>query len=118
MVDDEQTILFAMREYLKAFDYQVDCVTEREQAQRSIEQGAYQAVVLDLRLTGMDGKEGLEMVSFIRERSPSTRIVVLTAYGSPEVETEAMIRGADLFLHKPTRMQEVNEKLLSLISPN
>lgn len=115
VVDDEQIILFAIREYLKALGYKIDCAADMEAAQALISDISYRAVLVDLRLAGVDGVEGLEVVSFIRAKSPMTRIIVLTAYGSPEIEQEALRRGADLFLHKPVPMQDISQKLLSLL---
>jgi ActR/RegA family two-component response regulator len=44
---------------------------------------------------------GLHIVRMVHERSPETRIVILTAYGSSEIEDEARLLGADAFLRKP-----------------
>jgi len=44
---------------------------------------AYAVVLADLRLGGTGGSEGLRLARRIRERDPATRIVILTAYGSP-----------------------------------
>jgi ActR/RegA family two-component response regulator len=52
-------------------------------------------------------EDGLEVVSAVRERNAAARIVVLTAYGTPDVEGEARRRGADAFLHKPKLLREV-----------
>jgi hypothetical protein len=41
--------------------------------------------------------EGLHIVRLVHERSPETRIVILTAYGSSEIEDEARLLGADAF---------------------
>ena len=116
LVDDDELILFAMKEYLKPFGYQIDCAREKEEAQAMIANISYRAVLVDVRLTGLDGIEGLEVISFVKERSPWTRIIVLTGYGSPEIETDAMQHGADVFLHKPMRMREVSEILQGLLT--
>jgi len=109
VVDDEEPILFAMREYFTSLGFQVDCVREIEPAQALLAEERYQVVIADLRLAGSGGREGLELVSYVRRRHPGTAIVVLTAYGSPEVESEARSRGIDAFLHKPSPLREVAE---------
>ncbi|HEX3253302.1 MAG TPA: response regulator, partial [Pyrinomonadaceae bacterium] len=51
----------------------------------------------------------------IREHNPQTRIIILTAYGSPEVEDEARRCGADAFLRKPKPLSQVAQVVQGLI---
>jgi DNA-binding response OmpR family regulator len=111
VVDDEDSILFSMKEYLTARGFQVDCAQEMEEAEALLANIHYSAVLMDLRLTGTNGTEGLEIVRYIHERCPWTRIVLLTAYGSSEIEMEARRRGADAFLHKPMPLYRVEQVL-------
>ncbi len=67
------------------------------------------------RLTGIHGTEGLNIVSYARERCPWTRIIVLTAYGSPDIEKEAYRLGADSFLHKPIPLPDVAQIVFGLV---
>lgn len=115
IVDDEESILFAMREYFMAHGCQVDCAADRAQAEELLTHGRYAVVIADLRLTGSQSCEGLEIVSFVHERWPATRTVVLTAYGSPELEREARKRGVDAFLHKPKPLAEVAHVVFELL---
>ncbi|MEA2600717.1 MAG: hypothetical protein QOF89_1709 [Acidobacteriota bacterium] len=101
VVDDEESILSAIREYFGPLGYEVDCARELEEAEALLAHVRYALLIADLRLTGSQSAEGLELVRFARERSPWTRIILLTGYGSVEVETEALGRGVDAFLQKP-----------------
>jgi DNA-binding response OmpR family regulator len=107
VVDDESAILFAMDEYFSARGYEVDCARGLEEAGARLQASRYEAVIADLRLTGSGGTEGLEVVERVRSHHPSTRVIILTAFGSPEVEREARRRGADAFLHKPVPLPEL-----------
>ncbi|MBZ5541930.1 MAG: response regulator [Acidobacteriia bacterium] len=106
-MDDQDVILFAMREYFTLLGYEVECTNELEQAVTLIGQRTYSLVIADLRLTGSRGAEGLEIVRALRGKSPSARVIMLTAYGSPEVEAEAKRCGVDAFLHKPQPLADV-----------
>ena len=55
------------------------------------------------------------MIQLAHECSPKTRIVVLTAYGSSDVETEAKASGADAFLRKPQPLSQVAQVVRGLI---
>ena len=96
-----------MREYFAMKGYAVDCARETSEAEALLSAGDYDLAILDLRLSGTPGAEGLELIESVRARSPRTRIILLTAYGSREIEAEALRRGADAFLHKPKPLAEV-----------
>lgn len=101
IVDDEEPILFAISEYFETLGYEVDCARELEEAEALLSHVHYRLLIADLRLSGIHSNEGLELIRFARERSPWTRIIVLTGYGSPDLEVDALARGVDAFLHKP-----------------
>ncbi|MGA7614693.1 MAG: response regulator [Thermoanaerobaculia bacterium] len=107
IVDDEALIALAMRRYFEVLGYDVDCAQELEEAQALLANYTYDLVIADLRLTGIGGVEGLQIVSDIHQKCPSTRVILLTAYGTPEIEKESYNRGADAFLHKPAAMMEI-----------
>ena len=115
IVDDEEPILFAMREYFATKGFSVDCAREVAEAQALLHENAYAVAILDLRLSGTHGAEGLDLVASVRAQSPRTRIILLTAYGSREIEAEARRLGADAFLHKPKPLAEVAQIASGLI---
>ena len=117
IVDDEESILFAMGQYIMAHGCTVDTASELEEAQAMLTSIRYHLVVADLRLSGIHGSEGLDLVRMVRECCPHTRVIVLTAYGSPELQHEAMRRGADAVLHKSMPLAEVAEHAIRLIGP-
>lgn len=115
VVDDEETILFAMEQYITAQGCDVDTARELEEAQALLENIRYHLVVADLRLSGIHSTEGLDLVSMVRECCPKTRVIVLTAYGSAEMEHEALRRGADLVLHKSMPFAEVAQAAMRVL---
>lgn len=117
VVDDEEPILEAARDYLTAHGYSVDTAREREEAEALIARNRYALMIADMRLTGAHGREGLELIAYLRECSPLARAIVLTAYGSLELEREARRRGADAFLEKPVPLSELASEALRLLGP-
>ncbi|MGH7703685.1 MAG: response regulator [Gemmatimonadales bacterium] len=115
VVDDEESILFAMEEYFTLSGCIVDCAREVEEAQALLCNIRYHLVLTDLRLSGIHTADGLDLVSMIRECCPDTRVIVLTAYGSPEIEQEARRRGADAFLHKSMPLSEVAQVAMRVV---
>jgi two-component system, response regulator RegA len=115
LVDDEPSIRAAMASYFRAIGYRVDVAGEREEAEALVTRVDYNAILLDIRMTAAHGADGLEVVAHARARCPSARIIVLTAYGSPALQAEAMARGADAFLHKPSPLPDIAQLLVSLL---
>ncbi len=107
IVDDEDLIVLAMRRYFERLGYAVDSAYELEEAQALLSAYRYDLVIADLRLTGIGGVEGLQIVSDVHRHCADTRVILLSAFGTPEIERESYNRGADAFLHKPKAMMEI-----------
>jgi two-component system, NtrC family, response regulator PilR len=106
IVDDDEHLVKAYREYLAWNGYRVDSALELEEAQTLLAHFSYAVVITDLRLSKL-AFGGLELVKHVHENSPQTNIIVLTAYGWPELKAEAASSGADAFLRKPTALKEI-----------
>jgi DNA-binding NtrC family response regulator len=115
IVDDEELIVLAMRKYFEGLGYSIDSAQELEEAQALLANRRYDLVIADLRLTGIGGVEGLQIVSDIHQRCADTRVILLSAYGTPEIERESYNRGADAFLHKPKSMMEIASVAVNLL---
>ena len=115
VVDGEESICFSMKEYFTLQGYKVDTALELEEAEELVKATDYHVVIQDLRLGPAQKPDGLEMIKFIRGQNPHTRIIVLTAYGSAEMEKEALGCGADAFLRKPKPLSHVAQVVQGLI---
>jgi two-component system response regulator (stage 0 sporulation protein F) len=115
IVDDEELIVAAMRRYFEGLGYAIDSAHELEEAQALLATRRYDLVIADLRLTGIGGVEGLQIVSDIHQRYSDTRVILLSAFGTPEIERESYNRGADAFLHKPKSMMEIANVAVTLL---
>lgn len=115
VVDDERAILLAIKSYFSHHGYSVDCAQELEEAEALMANLHYDVVIADLRLTGFHGTEGLEIVRSVRERYPRTRVILLTAYGSPEIEDAAARYGVSSFLQKPQPLAELAQVVFGVV---
>jgi two-component system response regulator PilR (NtrC family) len=115
IVDDEESITFAVRRYFLTRGFQVDCARELEEAEALLVNRRYDVVIADLRLSGVHGAEGLEVVKYVREHCPWARTILLTAYGSPAVEQEALSRGVDAVIRKPKPLPDLAQVVLGLL---
>jgi DNA-binding NtrC family response regulator len=115
VVDDEESICFSMKEYFSHNGFIVDTASDVEEAERLIAQGSYKVIIQDLRMGPSRDHDGLRIVRMVHSRNPETRIVILTAYGSSEIEDEARLLGADAFLRKPQPLSQVAQVVRGLI---
>ena len=115
VVDDEESICFSMKEYFSHNGFNVDTARDIEEAERLISRSTYKVIIQDLRMGPTMDHDGLHIVRLAHERSPDTRIVILTAYGSAEIEDEARRSGADAFLRKPQPLSQVAQVVRGLI---
>ena len=107
IVDDEAAIRFALAEYFRGIGWSVDSAAEKEEAEALLSCTAYAVVIADLRLTGVHGIEGLDIVQWSRHLRPETRVVLLTGNATTEIEAEALRLGADAFLQKPLPLPQL-----------
>jgi two-component system nitrogen regulation response regulator GlnG len=98
IVDDEASICWAFREFLSDEGHHVDVAASAEEGLKLAEAGPPDAVVLDVRLPGLDG---LSAITEFRSRVGPVPIVVITAFGSLDTAVRAMEGGAFDYLAKP-----------------
>ena len=101
IVDDEETMLFALQELLESPDTVVDGVSTKDEAMELLRKRHYAAVVADLRLSGIDDRDGFAIVREAKRLDPSTTTVIVTAYGGIDARVEASRLKIDYYLEKP-----------------
>lgn len=106
LIDDEESLHFAFHEFLRARGHAADSARSAEEAFERLSSHRYDAVVVDLRLSGFDDTDGLRVVARARRDHPETRIVVLSACGA-DLEPAALSAGADRFLQKPQPLSRI-----------
>ena len=117
VVDDQESICLAMKDYLEHRGHHVDCASQLSEAEALLSTGRYAVVIADLRLSASEPAGGLRLLRRVRESSPRTRTVLLTAYGSPQAEAEARRLGVDAFLAKEEGLREVASVVRGLLAP-
>ena len=107
IADDEEAIVFAMKEYFETQGYGVDVARSKDEALALLAVARYDVVIADLRMSPAGPADGLGLAAAVKRLAPETRTVILTAYGSPEAREQARRVGVDAFLHKPERLKDV-----------
>lgn len=101
VVDDETTFLMAIRKILEGPTLHVDVADNYTAAIDLIRKLDFDFVITDIRLTDVINAEGLDILRYIKQHNPETKVIILTGYGSPEIMEKAYSLGASLYLEKP-----------------
>ena len=117
IVDDEPTILLTLSHALKKDGIEVMLSRKIESAEEALNRYIFDLVIADIRMSGMYGIEGLELCSYIKEKSPKTEVIIMTAYGSDEMKEEAYKRGAYQYYEKPINIDDLLKKCAALGIP-
>ena len=113
VVDDEPLIRDTLAEYLGQEGFAVAACASGEEALELAGGRRFDVVLCDVQLPGMDG---LELLDRLRQLSPETSVLLITAYATVENAVEAFQRGAHDYLMKPILHDEVLAKLQRLLS--
>lgn len=116
VVDDEVSIVFALREVLIMHGWVVDCAAGPIDSQRLVSKTAYDVLITDLHLTPQREGEGMQLLRFVRSVSPRTRTIMLTAYANARIEAEAREHGVDRFFTKPIDLVRLTDEIESLLN--
>ena len=109
IVEDEAVVRESVRDWLTEDGYDVECVATGEEALERIKKEAFGVIVLDLRLPGIDG---LQVYEHVKEVTPETKGVIITAYPSKETLEKAKRLGLLDYLPKPFKVEDL-EKIIS-----
>jgi two-component system response regulator AtoC len=103
IAEDDEDLAFVLREALIRNQYEVEIAPTAGALLERLRAGAYDLVLLDVKLPDMDGLDALPRC---RELAPETPIIVMTAHGTRQIAMEAITRGAYDFFTKPLKMAE------------
>ena len=97
IVDDESEMRVALETTLKREKFQLICAEDGKQALDKMEDDDFDLILTDVRMPKVNG---LELLRAVKERSPKTQVVMMTAYGTIDNAVEAMKEGAFDYLIK------------------
>jgi two-component system OmpR family response regulator len=112
VAEDEAALAGQLSGALDGAGYAVDAATDGERADFLVQTESYDAIVLDLGLPRVDG---LTLLRQWREAGIAVPVLVLTARGSWHEKVQGIDGGADDYVGKPFRMEEVVARVRALI---
>jgi two-component system, NtrC family, response regulator AtoC len=104
LAEDDEIIRISVSDRLRQFDWHVDEVKNGLDGVRMLEKHDYHLVISDIRMPGMDG---LKLLGKVKEHSPETDIIIMTAYGSVNDALDCLRQGASDYILKPFDMDDL-----------
>ncbi len=108
LIDDEQDFLDIMSERMKNRDIDVTTASSAKDAFSLVENGSYDAIILDLQMPEMDGMQALERLKAL---NPNLQVILLTGHATVEKGVQAIKLGATDVMEKPANIQLLVEKI-------
>jgi diguanylate cyclase (GGDEF)-like protein len=103
IVDDDDAVRDSIDEFLTLMDFKTYTAESAEQALALLEKSPVEVVITDIMMNGMNG---LEMTQIIKDRFEAD-VIVITGYTGDYSYEEAIHKGADDFVFKPVRFEEL-----------
>lgn len=104
IVEDEEILRVSLKDDLLDVGYQVTDFENPIEALKNLEKKNFDILISDIRLPEMNG---LELLSKVKAVSPSTFVIMMTAFGSVETAVDAMKKGAYDYITKPFDKEEL-----------
>lgn len=114
IVDDEETLTWSMaRSLSKDKDkYEVIIANNGKEALNLLKKNKIDLVISDIRMPDING---LDLLVKIKKEFPQTRVIIMTAYGSSDVQKEANRRGSLYYVEKPFEISDIRKIIIDLI---
>jgi DNA-binding NtrC family response regulator len=112
VIDDDDAMRKVLRDFLQRDGHRVVEAANGEAAVSIVEVESVDVVILDKEMPGMNG---MDVLSFLHRRFPSTPVILITAFGGPHVAEESFRRGAVEYIEKPFRLSNVVDRVQKLI---
>ena len=104
LAEDDEIMRITIQDRLEKNRWHVDAVANGREAADRLKKENYHLVISDIRMPGLDG---WQLLKFVRQNSPFTDIIMMTAYGSVDDAIESLKKGAADYILKPFNMDDL-----------
>jgi DNA-binding NtrC family response regulator len=104
VLDDEPIVIKSLKIALRKIGCVVEIFQDPELALSRLEEKSFDIVVTDVVMGDIDG---IQILEHVMERSPKTKVIIMTAFAMMEMARKAMDRGAFDFIAKPFDTEEI-----------
>lgn len=116
VVDDDKTVRNAITEYLAGLGYQTDTAEDAKTAVARMKSDMYDIVVMEVNLPRFSGGySGLFLLSYIHNRYPMIKTIVVTGDATIETGLESIRMGASYWMTKPFSLVNLRNRISDII---
>jgi DNA-binding NtrC family response regulator len=112
VVDDEPIVCERLKPALEKVGFYVETHTDSQDAIDRLAEEKFDVVVTDIKMKGPDG---LDILHFVKQQSPSTQVVIITGFATVDSAREAMKSGAADFIAKPFKIRQLRDLILRIV---
>ncbi len=105
VIDDDQEMRSLLIDFMQNEGFEVDSADTGLRAYKKVTDRTFDLIITDVRMPGLNG---LDILPDIKKIQPGVFIIVITAFGGPEIHRKAILRGANGYLEKPIRLETLS----------
>jgi len=111
ILDDEPIVCERLKPALEKAGFTVETYTRSQDVIDRFSTEQFDVLVTDFK---MQKPDGLDVMRFVRENSPSTKVIIITGYATVETARMAMKGGAVDFIAKPFKISQLRDLIISI----
>lgn len=111
LLDDEPIVCERLKPALEKIGFYVEAYTKSQDVIDRFSEEKFDVLVTDLK---MQKPDGLDVMSFVKQQSPSTKVIIITGFATADTAAEAMEGGAVEFIAKPFKISQLRDLILSI----
>jgi CheY-like chemotaxis protein len=104
IVEDDEEMRALLRDLIEEEGYKTDSVNNGSEAFHRLAKESFDLIITDIRMPGLTG---LDILPGMKKLQPQAPVIVITAFGSEEVQRKAFEKGANAYLEKPIHFQKL-----------
>jgi DNA-binding NtrC family response regulator len=113
VLDDEPIVCARLKPALEKEGYIVETFTNSISARSRIEEKSFDIVVTDLKMADFDG---IDLLKYVKQKSPETKVIIISGFATVEVTREAFQAGASDVIAKPFKIVQLKELIKRVAS--
>ncbi|WP_287155303.1 response regulator [Candidatus Solincola tengchongensis] len=113
IVDDNEGVRHLVSRWLERAGFRVEEASDGAEAVEMVRKNPPDVILADIRMPKIDG---IELARIVKSEFPGIKIILMTAYSSPQTIAQAKREGVDDYLEKPFTKDQVEKMALDIIS--
>ena len=111
ILDDEPIVCERLKPALEKAGFEVETFANGQEVIDRFTETRFDVLVTDLK---MQKPDGLEVMKFVKENSPTTKVIIITGYATVDTAHDAMKGGAVDFIAKPFKISQLRDLIISV----